>query len=105
MPSNDPIWNGFLNVVVLPPPEVRDYAIELSAKLYERGLTSWKLGLEERRPHISLFHFPLRAGLNAGDAVAALHDTIFGGDLHHKGGSSLSRPLLIHKTFRSLLTD
>ena len=56
MANDDKIWTDFFDVVILPPPEIRDYAIELSAKLHEHG-TPWKLGLEERLPHLSLFHF------------------------------------------------
>jgi hypothetical protein len=80
MSSKDSIWNGFLDVVVLPPPEVRDYAIAVSTELHQHG-TPWALGLEERRPHLSLFHFPLSQDYEVEDVTAVLANRLSGGHL------------------------
>jgi hypothetical protein len=49
-------WSGYYDVVILPPPAVRDYAIQLSHQL--RG--PWVLGKRKFLPHISLYHIPVR---------------------------------------------
>ena len=54
------IWPRYYDVVVLPPPSVRDFAIRLSQKLYKSGGT-WKLGKISFLPHISIYHIPVQA--------------------------------------------
>jgi 2'-5' RNA ligase len=55
----DTIWRGFYDVVIFPPEDVRDYAIELSEKLHRDHATAWKLDARQRKPHLSLLHFPM----------------------------------------------
>ena len=81
------IWDSFLDVVILPPLEMRDYAISLSAKLHRHG-TPWMLGLEERRPHLSLFHFPISPKSGGENVIAVLSRLMRGGTLHLTGISS-----------------
>jgi len=58
-------WPGYYDVVILPPPPVRDYAIELSRRLRRRG-GRWTLGTRAFLPHISLYHIPVaRENLDA----------------------------------------
>ena len=80
--KNDPIWKNFLDVVILPPPKVRNYAIELSVKLHERG-TPWKLEVVRRKPHLSLHHFPTDPGFVSfpDRIVAQLTGQFPGGDI------------------------
>lgn len=51
-----PVWKGYYDVVILPPPAVRDYAIALSREL--QG--PWVLGKRRFLPHVSLYHIPIR---------------------------------------------
>jgi len=53
------LWPGYYDVVILPPPPIRDHAMELSEKLYRIG-GLWRLGKRAFLPHISLFHIPVR---------------------------------------------
>jgi len=53
------VWSGYYDVVILPPARVRDFAIELSDKLYRVG-GMWRLGKRAFLPHISLYHIPVR---------------------------------------------
>jgi 2'-5' RNA ligase len=55
----DTIWRGFYDVVIFPREDVRDYAIELSEKLHRDHATAWKLDADNRKPHLSLLHFPM----------------------------------------------
>jgi len=52
------IWKNYFDVVILPPPAVRDYAIELSSRLKKYG--RFVLGKRRYIPHISLYHIPVR---------------------------------------------
>jgi len=52
------IWPRYYDVVILPPPPVRDMAIRLSQKLYKSG-GEWKLGKVSFLPHISIYHIPV----------------------------------------------
>jgi hypothetical protein len=49
-------WPGYYDVVILPPPAVRDYSIQLS----RRFQGTWFLGKRRFLPHISLYHIPVR---------------------------------------------
>lgn len=49
------IWKGYYDVVLLPPPPVQDYAIELSRQL-ERYGSKFVLGKRRYIPHLSLYH-------------------------------------------------
>jgi hypothetical protein len=53
------VWKNYFDVVILPPPDVRDYSIDLSARLQNYG---GKFVLCKHRyiPHISLYHIPVR---------------------------------------------
>ena len=53
-------WRGYYDVVILPPPDIRDYAIELSRQLQRKG-GRWTLGKRVFLPHISLYHIPVAA--------------------------------------------
>jgi len=51
MPNPKPkIYPDYYDIVILPPPEAGDYAIELSQKFYNYG-ASWKLGKNNFLPH------------------------------------------------------
>lgn len=52
------LWPGYYDVVILPPPPVRDHALELSGRLYRIG-GLWRLGKRAFLPHISLYHIPV----------------------------------------------
>jgi hypothetical protein len=52
------IWKNYFDVVILPPPDVRDYSIDLSARLQNYG--KFVLGKRRYIPHISLYHIPVR---------------------------------------------
>jgi hypothetical protein len=52
------LWPRYYDVVVLPPPPVRDMTIRLSQKLYKTG-GQWKLGKVSFLPHISIYHIPI----------------------------------------------
>jgi 2'-5' RNA ligase len=51
-------WLGYYDVVILPPPPLRDYAIQLSRELRRSG-GRWSLGKRSFLPHISLYHIPV----------------------------------------------
>jgi hypothetical protein len=53
------IWKNYFDVVILPPPEVADYAIKLSREFSRHG-TKWTLGKRSFIPHISLYHIPVK---------------------------------------------
>jgi 2'-5' RNA ligase len=57
--NTDEIWKNYFDVVILPPPSVRDYAIALSAQLQKHG-SKFVLGRRRYLPHISLYHIPVR---------------------------------------------
>src|SRR5689334_22220853 len=50
---------GYFDVVILPPPEVRDHAIALSRTLQRYG-AKFVLGRRYYIPHISLYHIPVK---------------------------------------------
>src|SRR5262245_19228423 len=52
-------WPDYFDVVILPPPHGRDYAIALSKKL-ARYRGKFVLGKRSFIPHISLYHIPVR---------------------------------------------
>src|SRR5690349_17023688 len=52
------IWKDYFDIVILPPPAVRDYAIALSKQLAEHG-AKFVLGKRRYLPHISLYHIPV----------------------------------------------
>jgi len=52
------MWKNYFDVVILPPPPVRDYAISLSARLKKFG-GRFVLGKRRYIPHISLYHIPV----------------------------------------------
>ena len=58
MKRSSVIWPRYYDVVILPPPPVRDMAIRLSQKLYKSG-GEWKLGKVSFIPHISIYHLPV----------------------------------------------
>jgi len=53
------ICKNYFDVVILPPKEVRDHAIELSKQLYKYGARCI-LGKRNFFPHISLYHIPIK---------------------------------------------
>ena len=57
--TNTEIWKNYFDVVILPPPDVRDYSIDLSARLKKHGV-KFVLGRRRYIPHISLYHIPVR---------------------------------------------
>ena len=57
--KNVEVWKNYFDIVILPPPVVRDYAIDLSARLEKYG-TKFVLGKRRYLPHISLYHIPVR---------------------------------------------
>ncbi len=54
------IYKNYFDIVILPPKEIRDYAINLSKQLYKHN-SKWVLGKESFLPHISLFHIPVES--------------------------------------------
>ena len=58
MKRSSVIWPRYYDVVILPPPPVRDLAIRLSQKFYKAG-GEWKLGKISFIPHISIYHIPV----------------------------------------------
>jgi hypothetical protein len=52
------VWKNYFDVVILPPPDIRDYAIELSKRLRKYG-SKFVLGKRRYIPHISLYHIPV----------------------------------------------
>src|SRR5262249_33069078 len=53
------VWKNYFDIVILPPPPVRDYAIELSTRLGKYG-SKFVLGKRRYIPHISLYHIPVQ---------------------------------------------
>lgn len=53
------LWKNYYDVVILPPPPVRDYAIDLSRQLQRFG-AKFVLGKQRFVPHVSLYHIPVR---------------------------------------------
>jgi hypothetical protein len=53
------LWTNYFDIVILPPPPIRDYAIDLSARLKKYG-GRFVLGKRRYIPHISLYHIPVR---------------------------------------------
>jgi len=79
-------WPGYYDIVILPPPPVRQLAIDLSRELRRCG-GQWSLGSREFLPHISLYHIPvLNRDLDAflGDLQSLVHAASFG-DLETSG--------------------
>jgi len=70
------IYKNYFDIVILPPREVRDYAIKLSKQLYKHG-SRWLLGKENFIPHISLFHIPVKPK-NFDDFITNLEITVKG---------------------------
>jgi hypothetical protein len=54
------LWPDYFDIVILPPPEVRDHAIALSRALRKYG-SKFVLGRRRYLPHVSLYHIPVRA--------------------------------------------
>ncbi len=54
------IYKNYYDVVILPPPEVRNYAVKLSREICRQFHTNFVLGQSAYLPHISLYHVPLR---------------------------------------------
>jgi len=61
------LWPGYYDIVILPPAAIRDYAIDLSQRLFRfagrfdgRFDKNWRLGKRKFLPHISLYHIPVR---------------------------------------------
>jgi 2'-5' RNA ligase len=79
--------------VILPPPAVRDHAIELSNELKRYG-SKFVLGKRRFMPHISLYHIPVRpADFDAfSEVVAEVASRRRGGELRL---SSIDMPLLL----------
>jgi hypothetical protein len=57
--KNVDVWTNYFDIVILPPPPVRDYAIDLSARLKKYG-GRFVLGKRRYIPHVSLYHIPVR---------------------------------------------
>jgi hypothetical protein len=57
--DNIEIWQNYFDIVILPPPRVRDYSIALSKQLAVQG-AKFVLGKTRYLPHISLYHIPVR---------------------------------------------
>ena len=53
------VYKNYFIVVILPPKEIRDYAISLSKGLYKHN-SKWVLGKESFLPHISLYHISVK---------------------------------------------
>src|SRR5689334_9338812 len=53
------VWKNYFDIVILPPPPIRDYAIELSKQLKKYG-GKFVLGKRRYIPHISLYHIPVK---------------------------------------------
>ena len=80
------LWPGYYDVVILPSPQIRDHAIELSEKLHRIG-GLWRLGRRAFLPHISLYHIPVAAEeldpfLNE---LQLIVNTVQWGELHTTG--------------------
>lgn len=56
------IYKNFYDIVIIPPRNVRKYAIDLSKKIYPYN-HKWYLGEAKFIPHISLYHIPVRPEL------------------------------------------
>jgi hypothetical protein len=52
------VWKNYFDVVILPPPPIRDYAIQLSKRLRKYG-GKFVLGKRRYIPHLSLYHIPV----------------------------------------------
>ncbi|MBI2426308.1 MAG: hypothetical protein HYV34_00515 [Candidatus Kerfeldbacteria bacterium] len=52
----------YYDIVISPSPEVMDYAIALSEKIFQYG-APWKLGRDHYIPHLSLYHIPVLPSL------------------------------------------
>src|ERR671922_9628 len=87
------IWRNYFDVVILPPPAVRDHAIALSKEL-ERYGGKFVLGKRRFIPHISLYHIPIRP-----ENFAAFSRTVQEIASRHHGGDlqlrSVGMPLLM----------
>jgi 2'-5' RNA ligase len=57
--KSENLWPNYYDIVILPPPAIRDHAIELSRKL-ERYGGKFVLATESFLPHISLYHIPVQ---------------------------------------------
>ncbi|MBU0707491.1 hypothetical protein KKG41_03920 [Patescibacteria group bacterium] len=53
------IHKNYYDVVILPPPKIRDYLISLSQQLYKYD-SKWILGKRSYLPHLSLYHIPVK---------------------------------------------
>jgi hypothetical protein len=74
------LWANYFDVVILPPPPVRDHAIALSRKLQKYG-ARFVLGRRRYIPHISLYHIPVLP--HDFEAFAATVERVAG---THRGG-------------------
>ena len=70
------IYKNYFDIVILPPKEIRDYAISLSKQLYRHN-SKWVLGKEGFLPHISLFHIPVKTK-NFDNLASELEKTVKG---------------------------
>src|SRR5689334_6174573 len=87
------LWPGYYDVVILPPPFVRDYAIALSRRLQRAG-GRWSLGKNAFLPHISLYHIPV-APENFGAFTNALEEIAHSTKWGTLETSSFDMPLLM----------
>jgi 2'-5' RNA ligase len=87
------LWKNYFDVVILPPSDVRDYAIELSKRLNKYG-ANFVLGKRRYIPHLSLHHIPV-APENFQpfcDAVKEITAAFAGGEVRLK---NIETPLLM----------
>lgn len=86
-------WRNYFDIVILPPPAVRDHAIALSKEL-ERYESKFVLGKRRYIPHISLYHIPVRS-----EDFAAFSRTVQNIASRRQGGDlrlrSIDMPLLM----------
>jgi hypothetical protein len=87
------VWKNYFDIVILPPPAVRDYAIDLSDRLKKHG-GRFVLGKRRYIPHISLYHIPVRPQDFAAfcKQVRTISEVFSGGELKLR---SIELPLLM----------
>src|ERR1051326_3170456 len=80
------LWPGYYDIVILPPPDVRDHTIALSRQLQNYG-AKFVLGRRKYMPHISLYHIPVKRERfdSFAAAVAAVAQSHNGGVLKLRG--------------------
>jgi len=78
---NASLWPNYFDIVILPPPAVRDHSIGASKQLAPYG-GKFVLGRRRFIPHISLYHIPVRP-----ERFAAFSNTVQDVSSKHTGGT------------------